>query len=70
MPSTTTSAGNSASRVATARTRPPSPVSTSVTSAPFTMVMPRPSMAVRTMRPMSGSRVAIGSRPRLTTVTS
>lgn len=70
MPSTTTSAGYSASSVATARTRPSSPVCSLVTSASLTMVMPRPSIASCTRRPMSGSSVAIGSLPRLTTVTS
>lgn len=70
IPSTTTSAGYSASSVATARTHPSSPVRTLVTVASFTMVMPRPSMAVCTRRPMSGSSVDIGSLPRLRTVTS
>lgn len=70
MPSTTTSAGYAASSVATARTRPSAPVRIPVTSASFTIVMPRPSIARCTIRPMSGSRVDMGSRPRLTTVTA
>lgn len=70
MPSTTTSAGYDASAVSTALTRPSGPVRIAVTAARFTVVMPRPSIASCTRRPISGSSVAIGCSPRLSTVTS
>lgn len=70
MPSTTTSAGYVPASVTTADTRPSGPVRISVTAARFTVVMPRPSIAPCTRRPMSGSRVAIGCSPRFSTVTS
>ena len=70
MPRITTSAGYSASFVATAPTRPSSPVRIPVTAVPLTVRMPMPSIAPWTSRPMSGSRVTIGCSPRLSTVTS
>ncbi len=70
IPRTTTSAGYVPASVATSLTRPSGPVRILVTAAPLTVVMPSPSIASWTSRPMSGSRVAIGCSPRLRTVTS
>lgn len=70
IPSTTTSAGYSASEVTTARARPCSSVRISVTSASLTIRMPSPVTASCTSLPMSGSRVVIGSGARLSSVTS
>ncbi len=69
-PSTTTSAGYSASSVATPQARPCPSVRTSVTAAPSTVSMPSAHIASCTSRPMSGSRVDIGCSAFSSTVTA
>ncbi len=69
MPSTTRSASNVPSLVTTARTRPSESVSIASRWTDVRTSMPMPSIAACTNRPMSASRVAIGSGERVTTVT-